>query len=61
MLPLSCDSTEKINSTRANDRERYAHMDNNKKDALLESKREAYQQTKSSSGNICATPIRIVQ
>jgi hypothetical protein len=61
MLPLSCHSTEKINSVRANDRERYAHMDSNKKDALLQSRREAYQQTKSSTGNSGTSPIRIVQ
>ena len=59
VLPLSCHSTEKIRSNCATDRDRYALMDNNMKDALLESKREAYQQTKSSVGKDCTTPIKI--
>lgn len=45
---------------RQRDRERYANMDSNKKEALLKRQREAYQKMKSSTGKICATPVKIV-
>ena len=45
---------------RQQDRERYANMESNKKEALLKRQREAYQKTKSSTGKICARPVKIV-
>jgi hypothetical protein len=46
---------------RQRDRERYANMDSNKKEALLKRQREGYhQRMKSSTGKICKTPVKIV-